>query len=241
MNSFFVTGTDTGVGKTVVAAAIVSALRSQGADAVPMKPVQTGCDMSKDGLIAPDLEFCLQINGLQPSPEEKEMMAPCRFRPACSPHLAASLDSATISIDVILACFAQLREKYDVVVVEGAGGILVPIDAERTMLDIMVALALPVVLVSRPSLGTINHTLLSIKELRRAGPTIAGVVFCEAIPPDPRPSTLAIVQDNRAVIQRMGNAPILGRLPYLESLADGKCAPDAFGEWSRANLELGKF
>jgi dethiobiotin synthetase len=177
----FVTGTDTGVGKTVVCAAALARLRTDGVDAVPMKPIQTGCEPRAGGLVAPDLEFALQAVDLRPPPDERELMSPYRFEPACSPHLAAAMASARISIERVTACFNELAARHDTVVVEGAGGVLVPIGQGRTMLDLMIALRLPVLLVARPGLGTINHTLLSLREIRRTGLHPLGVVFNESI------------------------------------------------------------
>ncbi|MEI6217385.1 MAG: dethiobiotin synthase, partial [bacterium] len=176
----FIAGTDTDIGKTVVTAAILSILRAQGVDAVPMKPVQTGCLTRKGITIAPDLECCLSAAGLNPDIDELEQMAPYRFRPACSPHLAARLANCSISPDTILKRFSALQAKHDVVVIEGAGGILVPIGSRRTMLDIIRQLGAPVILVAKPGLGTINHSLLSLMALRNAGVRVIGVVFNNA-------------------------------------------------------------
>jgi len=209
-----VTGTDTGVGKTVVTVALVSLFRAGGIDAVPMKPVQTGCIPTADGWVVVDLEFCLNMANLEPSVAERNLMAPYRFQPACSPHLAAAQASETISISRIADDFSRLKANHDLVIVEGAGGVLVPINSEETMLDVMVRLSLPVVLVARPWLGTINHTLLSLRELARAGVSVLGVIFN-----DSRPSTRdEIVHDNRLTIERFGHTPVLGHLPFIEEI-----------------------
>jgi dethiobiotin synthase len=214
MNSkgIFVTGTDTGVGKTVVTAALVSLFRADGIDVVPMKPVQTGCIPGPHGCV--DLEFCLNMANLEPPPAERKLMAPYCFQPACSPHLAAAQASETISISCIANDFSALKADHDLVIVEGAGGVLVPINSKETILDVMVKLSLPVLLVARPWLGTINHTLLSLRELGRAGVSVLGVIFNDS-------HTCAwdeIVRDNRLTIERFGDAPILGHLPFIEEI-----------------------
>ena len=102
MNGFFITGTDTGVGKTVVTAALVATARACGIDAVPMKPVQTGCIKKRGIYVATDLEFVLSMSDFHPAPLERERMAPYRYEPACSPHLAARLARRPIRIERIL-------------------------------------------------------------------------------------------------------------------------------------------
>lgn len=225
----FVTGTDTGVGKTVVSAALVSLLRMKGVDAVPMKPVQTGCVRRGGYWVAPDLEFCLRRAGLTASETEKRWMAPYRFKPACSPHLAAAIQHRRIEIAPILKAFRGLRHRHSFVIVEGAGGILAPLNERETMLDLMTALALPVVLVARPGLGTLNHTLLSLRELRRARLPVAGVI----INATERKWWGMIERDNMAVIQRLGRVRILGRLPFVSNMA-----PRAFRSFCARHLRF---
>ena len=219
----FITGTDTGVGKTVVTAALLTLLRARGMDAVPMKPVQTGCRRTRGGLRAPDLDFVLRMAGLQPPTEELSWMCPYRFAPACSPHLAARLAHTRIRLARLRASFRRLGRRHACVLVEGAGGVLAPVGGRRTMLDVMSLLRLPVLLVARPGLGTINHTLLSLAALRGAKLRIAGVVLVDTEPR--RWGTLE--RENAAAIARLGRVTILGRLPFLAGL-DGTMAPAAF-------------
>lgn len=210
LRGVFVTGTDTGVGKTVVTATLVAALRRRGIDAVPVKPIQTGCEDGPGGLAAPDLEFALTRNGLDPERSEQDLMCPCRFRDPCSPHLAAGRENVRISIDRIVHASRRLAERHQAIVVEGAGGILVPITEEETMADLMAALGLPVVLVARPTLGTLNHTLLSLAELSRRTLCVGGLVFNR---PEPGPRGY-IEDDNRATLARLGGVPVLADLPF---------------------------
>jgi len=214
----FITGTDTGVGKTVVSAILLSSLRNTGIDAVPMKPVQTGCIKSRGSLVAPDLEFVLRFTGLTPSKTIKNLMNPFRFKPACSPHLAAVMAGKAISFKEILRSFTILSKKHDAIIVEGAGGILTPITGSRTMLDLMKTLTLPVILVARPGLGTINHTLLSIRELRRAGLEVKGVIFNQTEPGRPG----FIEKDNFRTITALGKVRILGFIPFNRNLKASK-------------------
>ncbi len=208
--SCFITGTDTGAGKTRVAATLLAKLRERGIDAVPMKPVQTGCELRNGRLAAPDLEFCLRHARLEPAPEDEELMCPYKFQPACSPHLAARLAGTEIAVDTVATAYRRLAGRHQGVLVEGAGGVLVPLNGRETMLDLMRRLNLPVVLAARPGLGTINHTLLSLQCLRGAGLRVLGIVFCETAPV----ADEWLVADNIETIARLGGTPILGRLAF---------------------------
>lgn len=218
MRSVFITATDTGVGKTVLAAALLAAARAKGINAVPMKPVQTGCVRRGRRIVAPDLEFCLSAAGLDPSPQERQWMCPYRFILASSPHLAAALARVHISKGGILENFRRILSRHEVVIVEGAGGLLVPINERQTMLDLMRALRLPVLLAARPGLGTLNHTLLSLHALRRAGLRVAGVVLVDRT----RRPWGAIERDNLRTIRRLGRVPFVERLPYVPGFARGR-------------------
>jgi len=221
----FVTGTDTGVGKTVVAATLLALLRRDGIDAVPMKPVQTGCESRGAEWIAPDIEFALRIAGLNSScRDEMEIMCPYRFEPACSPHLAAERSGRTIEVDHILDCFQKLSGRHKIVVVEGAGGVLVPVAENVMMVDLMVHLGLPVVLVARPGLGTINHTLLSLRGLNHAGLNVLGVIFNET---EAGPHGY-IEQDNCETIRRLGKTGVLGRMPFITNIGNDASQAEAF-------------
>ena len=221
----FITGTDTGVGKTAVTAALLTLLRRRGVDAVPMKPVQTDCLRRGRELIAPDLDFCLRMAGLRAQGEERNDMCPFRFVPACSPHLAARLARQPIQLRCIMAAYRNLAARHDAVLVEGAGGALAPIGGGRTMLDIMRALDLPVLIVARPGLGTINHTLLTLAAVRAAHLKIAGILFA-----DTQPGRWGqIERDNVETIRRLGQVPIIGHFPFLPALAQSRMTPAAFG------------
>lgn len=210
----FVTGTDTGVGKTVVAASVLAALIADGVDAVPMKPVQTGCRTVRGRLVAPDLAFCLRNAGLRPDPQELADMAPYCFRPACSPHLAAREAGVGISLPVIERAYRRLSRAHEAVVVEGAGGVLVPLNGRQTMLDLMIRLGLPVLLVARPGLGTLNHTLLSIWALRSAGLEVMGVVLNQST----SGGWGRIEKDNWRTIERLGGVKVLACIRHVEGM-----------------------
>lgn len=224
MSGLFITGTDTGIGKTVATASLLAWLRGRGLDAVAMKPVQTGCRRIPSGRRVPDLDFIRAATGWSPAAEEGVLACPYAFEPPCSPHLAAILSGQPISIPRLLYRYQRFAARHPVVLVEGAGGVCAPLSPEQTMLDLMLALRLPVVLVTHPRLGTLNHTLLSLHELRRAGLSVAGLVVVTA---DARPWG-PIEQDNVEVLEKIGGARILARLPYLPALRQGPPTPAEF-------------
>lgn len=216
MNGFFITGTDTDIGKTALSALLLTELRRRGVNAAPMKPAQTGCELrvQSSEFRVPDLDYSISMAKMSVSEHHYELMSPFRFEPACSPHLAAELAGIEIEIDPILTAAKELAAKYEQLIIEGAGGILVPINRHKTMLDLMKALGLPILLAARPGLGTINHTLLSIHALRDAGLDIAGIVLIETQPTE----SGFIETDNISTIEQFGNVPILGKIPYCQHL-----------------------
>jgi dethiobiotin synthase len=207
----FVTGTDTGVGKTWIAAGLVRRLRSAGIPAAPMKPVQTGAVRGAGGrLSVPDLDVVLAAAGIDLAAGDREDCAPYVFEPACSPHLAARLAGREIELARIAAAAGRLSARHGAVVVEGAGGVLVPLGPGATMRDLAVALGLPVVVVGRPGLGTLNHVLLTLEALRGAGLTVAGVVLNDAAG-EATPAWIG--DDNARTLEERGAVRVLARVP----------------------------
>jgi len=210
MHGFFITGTDTGIGKTALSALLLAELRRRGIHAAPMKPVQTGVRRQESG----DMEYCLSMAGMDVSNENRAMMSPYRFEPACSPHLAAELAGTEIEIAQIVSAAQTLASEYDCLIVEGAGGCMVPLNRRELMLDLMAKLNLPVLLAARPGLGTINHTLLSIRALREADLEIAGIVFVAGAAGE----SGVIEEDNVFTIEQFGGIPMLGTIPFCPQL-----------------------
>jgi len=211
MNGLFVTGTDTGIGKTVLSALLLAELRRRGINAAPMKPAQTGCEGN-----VPDLDYSLSMASMKVAPETFQTMSPYRFEPACSPHLAAEMAGTEIDIAKMVIAARTLASDYEFVIAEGAGGVLVPLNQRETMLDLMHALKFPILLAARPGLGTINHTLLSIRALRSDGLDIAGIVFVAST--DTKPGI--IEEDNITTIEHFSNVPVLGTIPCCAQLAN---------------------
>jgi dethiobiotin synthetase len=211
MTDLFITGTDTGVGKTVITAAIISLLCGEGVDVCAMKPVQTGCQGAAGAWSLVDLAFIARATGEALDPALMPAQCPFAFAHPCSPHLAAEMAGRRISIGTIMENYRTLKVKKQCIVIEGAGGLMVPLNENEYMLDLMIAIDAPVILTARPGLGTLNHTFLSINALRNAGLTVAGVIFCEATPG----AGDYIETDNKKAVAVRGRVPILGTVPFM--------------------------
>lgn len=218
---WFITGTDTGIGKTVVSAMLLLQFKEMGRRVMYMKPVQTGCETRDTERVAPDPEFCLRLAGLTPNADEYADICPYRLLMPTSPHLAAAQENVVISLDRIVSSFRRLQERYDPIIVEGAGGVLVPLNKQDTMLTLMQRLNLPVVVVCRAGLGTLNHTLLTVRAVQDAGLRVEGLVLVQTT----NEPWGAIETDNEKTLRRLTKIPIFGRIPYHAALADGTATP----------------
>jgi dethiobiotin synthetase len=197
LRGVFVTGTDTEVGKSVVAASICAALAAQGERVAAFKPAVTGLD-EEPGEFGRDHELLASVASAGQGPEA---VAPYRFGPPVSPHLAAGLAGVTIEPAELVAT----ARAHELVVCEGVGGLLVPITPGYLVRDLAVDLALPVAIAARPGLGTINHTLLTVEAARAAGLRVASVVMT----PWPEEPT-AMERSNRATVEQLGRVPVSG-------------------------------
>ena len=168
----FVTGTDTGAGKTVVAAALCAALRASGRRVAAVKPALTGLDEAGEASWPLDHELLAAASG-----GDADRVAPLRFGPPVSPHLAAELAGVRIVREAVLDGVGAAAEGADVAVVEGVGGLLVPLADDYSVRDLARDLGLPLVIAARPGLGTINHTLLTVEAARAAALDVAAVVL----------------------------------------------------------------
>ena len=200
MRGVFVTGTDTEVGKSVVAASVCAALAARGQRVAAFKPVVTGLD-EEAGEFGRDHELLAAAAGAGQTPAD---VTPHTFGPAVSPHLAAELAGMTLEPRELVDA-ARAAGEDGVLVCEGVGGLMVPLTPGYLVRDLAVELELPVVIASRPGLGTINHTLLTIDAARVAGLRVAGVVIT---PWPDRPS--AMERSNRDAIERLGDVPVAG-------------------------------
>ncbi|MCK4587420.1 MAG: dethiobiotin synthase [Gammaproteobacteria bacterium] len=163
---FFITGTDTDVGKTTVALGLIAALKEKGLRIGVMKPVSAGCEQTSDGLRNEDAVLLMQQASVD---LPYETVNPYAFEPAVAPHIAASEADVEIDIEVIRECYLNIAEKVDVVIVEGAGGWLVPVNEKETMADVVNALSLDVITVVGIRLGCLNHALLTSQSIEARG------------------------------------------------------------------------
>ena len=170
---FFVTGTDTSVGKTCIAAALLHGFAASGLSCVGMKPVAAGCDWRDGVAYWGDVEQLIAASSVQADPA---WVNPYRFEPPIAPHIAAAQAGVTIRLDKIVAACRALQAQADVVVVEGAGGWLVPLNAQHSIADLASQLGLPVILVVGMRLGCINHALLTARAIEDCGLKCAGWV-----------------------------------------------------------------
>ena len=178
MSGVFITAAGTGLGKTYVAAGLVRALRRAGRRVAALKPVVSGFDPDMAAMSDPGV--LLEALGRKVTPETVAEIAPWRFRAPLSPDMAARLEGRTVDVDVLVGfCREVLAGADGVVVVEGVGGVMVPLQERRTVLDWMAALDLPGVLVSGSYLGAISHTLCALEVLQRRGVAVAAVVVSE--------------------------------------------------------------
>lgn len=210
MGNIFITGTDTNVGKTVVTAMLVKQLRHSGIQAVPYKPIQTGLITQSGEKHAPDVLFYKQTNDLAEHLSYNTYL----FEKACSPHLAASLENTSISLAKINKEIQDLEEKMETVVIEGAGGLYVPLNESGVcMIDLIEQLHVPAIIVARAGVGTINHTTLTVSALRAKGIPIIGVILNNL-----DHSNEQLIADNTQMIERLCDLPVLGALPFYEDV-----------------------
>jgi dethiobiotin synthetase len=209
MRGLFVTATDTGVGKTILSAALLAAMAAAGERVRAHKPVVTGLDVTglddrsesgQPGAWPPDHELLASVSGMTP-----EQVAPLRFGPAVSPHLAARLAGERIDSADLEARARAAGDDGATLILEGVGGLLAPLAEDYTVRDLAIAMKLPLLIAARPGLGTINHTLLTLQSARAAGLDVRAVVLT---PWPEQPNEME--QSNRDTIARMGEIEVVG-------------------------------
>ncbi|MDX1776340.1 MAG: dethiobiotin synthase [Desulfobulbales bacterium] len=213
-NTLFVTGTDTSVGKTYVCARLLEFLKKKGVEAGYQKWVATGAESG----LPDDLEVCLAAVGLSPSPESIAHQIPYSFKYPASPHLAAAMEDREVEAQVIIEKYRTLAAKLQWLIVEGVGGLLVPLRRDLLLADLLEQLQPKTLVVARSGLGTLNHTLLSLEALRNRQIPLLGVVFSDAEEQEDE----TLVRDNMQTIEDTGRARVLGRLRRMHSAADAK-------------------
>lgn len=202
----FITGTDTGVGKTLVACALATAWRWRKVRVGVMKPCETGCGEER---IAAD---ALALQKAAGSSEPIEEICTYRLRLPLSPEEAARAESIQLDLEKMVVSFMALQARHERLVVEGAGGLLAPVTEKLTMASLATLFGLPLVVVARAGLGTINHTLLTLEAARQRGLSVRAVVLVRS-----RKEGDESEAYNPEAIRRHGKVDVLGPLPFLES------------------------
>ncbi len=216
MKGFFVTATDTGIGKTFVAAGIAKALKAKGIDVGVMKPIAAGGRREGQGFISEDAEFLIKIAGVD---DPIEMVNPICLEQALAPLVAARLSSTRIDFEKIWKAYRNLSENHEFIIVEGIGGLMVPISEGYYLIDLIKMFGLPAIVVARPTLGTLNHTILTVKYAQEKKILIKGIIINYY---QKFEETLA-EKTNPQILEECCGVPVLGIISYnprLENQSD---------------------
>jgi dethiobiotin synthetase len=205
----FVTGTDTGVGKTLLSGAFAAALRERGMNIGVMKPVESGCNRVKGSLVAADALFLKELSG---SNDDIDLINPYRLEHPLAPATAAEMEGVKIELKRIEDAYNRMERNHDLMLVEGAGGLLVPLNDSLLMADLIKSLHLPALVIARSSLGTINHTLLTLRSAEASGLKVLGVIVNHATPDRGLAEETCV-----SSIKKFTRVPILGVFPFVEN------------------------
>ncbi|TDX59319.1 dethiobiotin synthase [Orenia marismortui] len=229
---FFITGTDTDVGKTVITAGLLAVLRERGHDIGLMKPFQTDF-IEKDGeILSPDLEYVLRFVDID---TDYDLMNPIRLREPLAPSVAAEVEGIEIDLTKVDRAYEELLTIHRGLIVEGAGGLMVPLTKDFLIPDLIKKLDLPLIIVARPNLGTINHTVLTVKVARQLGIEVLGVIINGF-----KEEEAGIAEEtNPEVIAELADVDILGIIPYIEGLDSG-CEKVDLAKVFEENVEIDK-
>ncbi len=221
MRSVFVTGTDTGIGKTVVAAGIAAAAARRGVNVGVMKPVATGGSRQGPRVIGDDALLLKSASGVS---DPLPLINPVCFETAASPHLAARVARRPVDIGRLVKGYRLLAGLHEAMVVEGIGGLMVPLADRYFVADLVQRLGLPLLIVARPALGTINHTTLTVLAARQYGIPVLGIVLNTATK-----SRAGVVERLAAeALESATNVPVLAEIPYLDGAAAGQLPAEPF-------------
>jgi len=226
----FITGTDTGVGKTVVAAGLALVLRERGLKVGVMKPIATGCSGDGKRLVSEDAVYLFEAAENEYAP----LTNPLRFRNPLVPNVASIIEKKEVPIEKILKAYQELRHHYDFLIVEGIGGLLVPITKEYYVANLIHEFSLPIVIVARGGLGTINHTLLTVDAAVIRGLDVRGIIFDRM----PRVNFSIAEITNPKVIHDLTGIPVLGTLPELEDVDVERCRFGSLRETFKDRIDL---
>ncbi len=212
MKGYFITGTDTSVGKTVVTACLATLFKSRGENVGVMKPIETGIDPRCNSSANSDAKFLMDVSGVKDSLED---VCPYQLKTPASPYQAAKLEEKHIDPQKILERFRTLESKHSLMLVEGIGGLMVPITQRYYVADLALQMNLPLIVVSRVQVGTLNHTLLTINAARQHGLDIRGVILNASDGNE----WDAIEAGQGPLIEEFSDVPILGTCPFIEDIS----------------------
>lgn len=228
----FVTGTDTGVGKSIIAGGLAAVLRERGIDVGVMKPAETGC-AGADGLMkAADAQFLKDVSEVT---DPLTSIVPFRFREPLAPAVAAKREGIHLDVQKVVQQFNELNAIHPFMIVEGAGGLLVPFSGSLLIIDLIKLLRLPVLIVSRAHLGAINHTLLTVRCAQAEFLSVCGIVINNGIV-----DVTVASKTNPEVIAALTDVPIWGVVPYEDGLVPDKSCKERIAALlcSHLNLEI---
>jgi dethiobiotin synthetase len=223
----FITGSDTGVGKTVVAGAIAAAIKAQGLDVGVMKPISTGAREIEGKLVSEDARYLKNIIG---STDEDELVNPIRLKPALAPTMASAESGIAIDLNKVWKAFKELEDKHDFIVVEGIGGLMVPVAEQFLVADMALKMDLALVIASKHSLGAINHTLLTVECAKARKLRVKGIV-------------INMLKDGKEFveeIEKYSSVPILGTIPFKENISVENCAFGDLVEHFRREVNISR-
>ena len=213
--TYFITGSDTAVGKTLIATALVLAFKNRRQRVAGFKPVSAGCEKTPEGLRNAD---AVQLRKSSSVNLSYELINPYAFEAPVAPHIAASEQGLHMHLDRIVQCYKTIAEQVDVVIVEGAGGWMVPLNAEQTMADVAKAIAKHVVLVVDMKLGCLNHALLTANSIADAGLTLAGWVANSI------ESHMPYYEQNIETLATRLSAPLIGQVDFISPVSASRAA-----------------
>lgn len=246
VRGLFVTGTDTEVGKTVVAAGLAAWCRAKGMDVGVMKPIATGgIRHGTRRWVSADATRLARAAGVTPAPASASggpgdpwpLINPLCYQDPLAPYAAALRTHRPVKLDAVRQAFQTLLRRHQFVIVEGIGGLLVPLTRRHTVVDLIRLLDLPVLIVSRLRLGTLNHTLLTVEHASRAGLEVLGVVLNAAEPPADEPAARLAQRTNPSILKACLPVPLVGVLPHEAALADGGVDPRRLSGWVAEGMQ----
>ncbi|HEX3000371.1 MAG TPA: dethiobiotin synthase, partial [Armatimonadota bacterium] len=232
MAGLFITATDTEVGKTVITGMLAAGLKARGLDVGVMKPVASGGIASENGqLLAEDATFLMRAANIPES--DRPLVNPLCLAPALTPAVAAAISGVTIDVASFQAAYGQLEHQHDIVLVEGVGGITAPLWDDYLVADLWADLGLPAIMVARPNLGMINHTVLTAAYANQRSLPLKGIIV------NNWPTNPGILENsNAAYIERLTKLPILGKVPLVPEISVPAAKTEGLAELAAMYIDL---